>query len=111
MPATLVGSIRLGAHRPIPPRLLQLALPHAPSLQTPSCLLPHDVSQVTYLAWAMETVPRDIYDDCHLYQVGTRWLAVLLVAVCCTQAAQKLSRQRGRYSRVLCSSVLPVRIQ
>lgn len=26
------------------------------------------VNNVTYFAWAMETVPRDIYDACHLYQ-------------------------------------------
>lgn len=44
------------------------------------CISPHRCPstsrfQVTYLAWAMETVPRDIYDDCHLYQVGavSRW--------------------------------------
>lgn len=28
------------------------------------------VNNVTYLAWALETVPQDIYDNCHLYQVS-----------------------------------------
>lgn len=45
---------------------------------TAKCLIPFcAVPQVTYLAWAMETVPRDIYDDCHLYQVGISVLCVL----------------------------------
>lgn len=30
------------------------------------------VNNVTYLAWALETVPRDVYDGCHLYQVGSQ---------------------------------------
>lgn len=30
------------------------------------------VNNVTYLAWAMETVPRDVYYGCHLYQVRGR---------------------------------------
>lgn len=28
------------------------------------------VNNVTYFAWVLETVPRDIYDGCHLYQVN-----------------------------------------
>ena len=32
------------------------------------------VNNVTYLAWALETVPSNIYSDCHLYQArGGRW--------------------------------------
>jgi fatty acyl-ACP thioesterase A len=27
------------------------------------------INNVTYLAWAMETVPLDVYLDCHLYQI------------------------------------------
>lgn len=33
--------------------------------------------QVTYFAWAMETVPRKIYDACHLYQVRAAAAGVL----------------------------------
>ncbi|KAI7839418.1 hypothetical protein COHA_006819 [Chlorella ohadii] len=36
------------------------------------------VNNVTYLAWAMETVPRDIYDDCHLYQMEIDYKAECL---------------------------------
>lgn len=77
-------------------------------MPTPS-RLPLMSPQVTYLAWAMETVPRDIYDDCHLYQVGTRWL-VLLACVCCTQTVQQLGRQRGEtaacFTAACCRSTL-----